>query len=155
MNAQLEQRVIERTAELNAANHELDAFAYAVSHDLRAPLRAMDGFARALEEDYGDKLDGEARMYLDQISIASRKMGELIEGILTLSRCTRGTLRREIVDVSAMAEQRLSELRRLQPDHRIVTAVEPGLTVRGDPRMVEVLLTNLIDNAWKYSSKTE
>lgn len=155
LNAHLEQRVLERTAELHAANRELDAFAYAVSHDLRAPLRAMDGFAHALIEDYGDRLDGEARVFLDQISIASKKMGELIEGILTLSRSTRGALRREPIDISGLALRVLSEMARLHPGNRVKVEVAPELTVDGDARMVEILMTNLLDNAWKYSSKTE
>ena len=109
VNASLEQRVAERTSELLAANQELDAFAYAVSHDLRAPLRAMEGFSQALIEDVGSGLDREARGYLDHISLASRKMGDLIDGILTLSRSTRGDVERDPVDLSALAARVLED----------------------------------------------
>jgi PAS domain S-box-containing protein len=155
LNADLERRVLERTAELTAANRELDAFAYAVSHDLRAPLRAMNGFAQALAEDYGEQIQGEARAYLEQIGIASRRMSELIEGILTLSRSTRGELRRDKVDLSALARWRLEERGREAPGRAVTTSVEDGLVVRGDGRMLEAALGNLIDNAWKYSAKVE
>ena len=154
LNAELEHRVLERTAELNAANQELDAFAYAVSHDLRAPLRALDGFARALNEDYGEKLSGEARVYLEQISLASQKMTDLIAGILSLSRSSRSTLQRAKVDVSELARQILNNLAEAHPGRSVRTEIEPDLVLWGDPKMVEVLLTNLIDNAWKFCGKT-
>ncbi len=148
------QKVTERTAELAAANQELEGFAYAVSHDLRAPLRAMSGFSRALAEDHGDKLDGEAKLYLDQIDIASRSMGGLIDGILALSRSTRGELRREAIDISPLATSLLEELARNEPERRVAWRVEPGLKVSGDPRMIEAVLRNLLGNAWKYTGKT-
>ncbi len=154
LNVGLERRVAERTAELIAANQELDAFAYAVSHDLRAPLRAMNGFAQALEEDYGDRLEGEARAYLDQIGLASHHMRELIEGILTLSRSTRGELRRDAVDLSALARRRLGDLAATNPGREVSATVEDGLVVQGDARMIEAALANLIDNAWKYTGRT-
>lgn len=155
LNADLERRVEERTAELQAANQELESFAYAVSHDLRAPLRAMGGFSQALTEDYGERLEGEARFYLDQIILGSRRMGELIDGLLQLSRCTRGELRRDPVDLSALAENILAELKRLEPARRVAWQIEPGLVARGDARMLEVALRNLIGNAWKYTGDTE
>ncbi len=153
LNAGLERRVAERTAELTAANRELDAFAYAVSHDLRAPLRAMSGFSQALLEDYGPQLNDEARGYLGQVDLASRRMGELIDGILALSRSTRGELRREAIDLSALATDRLAELARLHPERRLVWDVEPGLAVRGDSSMLGAVLDNLLGNAWKYTSR--
>ena len=153
LNAGLEHRVAERTAELAAANQELESFAYAVSHDLRAPLRAMNGFSQALAEDYGAQLQGEALGYLDQIGIASRKMGDLIDGLLVLSRSTRGDLRRDEVDLSALAGRRLDELARAEPARQVTVTVEPGLVVRGDKRMLEAALNNLLDNAWKYTGK--
>ncbi len=154
LNAELEERVRQRTAELTAANQELDSFAYAVSHDLRAPLRAMSGFSQALLEDYGERLDGEARIYLDQIIMASHHMSELIDGILTLSRSTRGELRRDPVDLATLAERLLAEYAAAEPERQVVWRVEPGLRVRGDPVMLEVVMRNLIENAWKYTAKT-
>lgn len=148
------QKVTERTAELAAANQELEGFAYAVSHDLRAPLRAMSGFSRALAEDYGDRLEGEAKRYLEQIDLASRSMGGLIDGILALSRSTRGELRRNAIDISALASRLLEEMSRGEPDRRVTWRVEPGLRVNGDERMIEAVLRNLLDNAWKYTGKT-
>jgi len=153
LNAELEQRVAERTAELTAANHELDSFAYAVSHDLRAPVRAMIGFSQALKEDFGGELRADALVYLDQIEIASRKMGGLIDGLLTLSRSTRGELRHDKVDLSALALRRLAELAKSEPQRAVAWQVDPGLAVRGDASMLEAVMTNLLDNAWKYSDK--
>jgi len=136
-----------------AANQELDSFAYAVSHDLRAPLRAMSGFSQALIEDYSDQLDAEARVYLDQIIEASHKMSELIEGILVLSRSTRVQLERELIDLSAMVKEIISDLAEIEPERKVKCIVEPELEVYGDPKTVEVLMTNLLGNAWKYTSK--
>ncbi len=152
LNASLERRVEERTAELTAANRELDAFAYAVTHDLRAPLRALSGFSRALEEDYGSQLTGEAQEFLDEIGSASRKMGELIDGILALSRSTRGGLQRETIDLSAMAERIREELVQADPARRVNWQIDAGLLAHGDARMLEVALRNLLGNAWKYSA---
>jgi K+-sensing histidine kinase KdpD len=155
LNAELEQRVALRTAELTAANAELESFAYAVSHDLRAPLRAMSGFSQALIEDYGSQLQGEARTYLDQIIIGSRRMGELIDGILALSRVTRGELRRDPVDLSAIAERILAGLAAEEPAREVEWLIEPGLVACGDERMLEAVLRNLLENAWKYTGNTE
>lgn len=154
LNADLERRVIERTAELTAANRELDSFAYAVSHDLRAPLRAMSGFSQALAKDYGSQLQGEARIYLEQIDLASRKMSEVIDGLLTLSRSTRGKLQYDIVDLSALSEQLLSELAHGETERQVTVDVADGLQVRGDARMIEAMMRNLLGNAWKYTAHT-
>ena len=154
LNTELDRRVVERTAELAAANQELESFAYAVSHDLRAPLRAMSGFSRALVEDYGERLEGEAKLYLEQIDLASRSMGGLIDGILALSRSTRGELRREAIDVTLLAKSLLEELARNEPERRVAWRVEPDLKLSGDPRMIEAVLRNLLGNAWKYTGKT-
>jgi len=148
----LEQRVADRTAELQAANLELDSFAYAVAHDLRAPLRAMAGFSQALVEDFDQSLESEAKEYLDHIIKGGQRMGELIDGLLTLSRSTRGKLVREKVDISAIAERFLQELSRSEPQRQVSWQVESGLRGRGDPRMIEVVMQNLLGNAWKYSA---
>lgn len=153
LNASLERRVIERTAELSAANQELDAFAYAVSHDLRAPLRALSGFSQALIEDHAPSLPEAARGYLDEIVDASRRMNALIDGILTLSRMTRGEIERETVDLAPLAERVLGELARSEPQRRVQIEIGPRLAVVGDPRMLEVVVANLLENAWKYSGK--
>ena len=153
LNVDLEQRVAERTAELIAANRELDTFAYAVAHDLRAPLRAMSGFSQALREDYSDQLKGEAMIFLEQISLASRKMSDLIDGLLTLSRSTRGGLQYESVDISALSERMLIELAQTHAERQVTVAVEAGLQARGDARMIEVMMHNLLGNAWKYTAR--
>ena len=154
LNASLEQRVEQRTAELLAANRELDAFAYAVSHDLRAPLRGMNGFSQALIEDYSDQLDGEAKMYLEQIGSASRKMGQLIDGLLALSRSTRGELQREPIDLSAMAARIATDLASADPTREVNVSIEPDLSLDGDAQMIEAVMTNLLSNAFKYTGRT-
>ncbi len=154
VHAQLEARVAVRTAELEAANRELDAFAYAVSHDLRAPLRAMSGFSEALVEDHGDQLDGQARQYLHQIVLASHKMAELIDGILVLSRSSRGSLELSEVNLSRLASNQIERLRQLDPDRKVDVEIEPDLIVQADPRTIEVALHNLLENAWKYTGHT-
>lgn len=154
LNSSLEQDVRERTAELQAANRELESFAYAVAHDLRAPLRAMAGFSQALVEDFGATLELEARSYLDQIVIGSRRMGELVDGLLTLSRSTQGELQRDEVDISDLAEQLLAELVRAEPERQVILEIEPGIKARGDARMLEAVMGNLLGNAWKYTATT-
>jgi PAS domain S-box-containing protein len=154
LNTELEQRVAARTAELSNANQELDSFAYAVSHDLRAPLRALSGFSQALIEDYGERLDGEAKLYLDQIGTSSRNMGALIDGILALSRCSRGDLRYQSIDISAAATRLLDELAQGEPGRQLAWQVEAGISASGDPRMIDAVLGNLLGNAWKYTGKT-
>ena len=154
LNASLEQRVAARTAELQAANQELESFAYAIAHDLRAPLRAMSGFSQALMEDHRESLNTEARVYLDQIVTGSMRMGDLVDGLLTLSRSTRGELRRDAVDLSALAERILAELAETESDRRVACEVEPGLVGMGDGRMLEAVMHNLLGNAWKYTANT-
>ena len=153
LNAGLEQRVSERTVELQAANRELDSFAYAVSHDLRAPLRAIIGFSHALEEDCGNApLPEAARDSLHEILEGGRRMGELIDGILALSRSTRGGLLKRKVDISAIATRQLKEMSHLEPERKVTWEVAPGLAAHGDPRMLDVVLGNLLGNAWKYTA---
>jgi signal transduction histidine kinase len=154
LNRTLDQRVQERTAELCASNEELDAFAYAVSHDLRAPLRAMSGFSRALAEDFGPQLPAAAHEYLSHIQTGSREMGELIDGLLRLSRSTRGILERTAVDLSALAANILEEHQQAEPGHRVTCTIEPRLIADGDARLLEVALRNLLSNSWKYTSRS-
>jgi len=153
LNAELEQRVEERTLELRAANQELETFSYAVSHDLRAPLRAMREFSQALIEDFGNQVPDQALAYLNRMVAGARRMGDLIDGLLVLSRSTQGELRHDEVDLSAMAGRVRAELEQADPHRRVTWDIESGLTCRGDERMLEVLLRNLLGNAWKYTSR--
>jgi signal transduction histidine kinase len=144
-----------RSLELTAANKELESFAYAVSHDLRAPLRAMGGFSRVLSEDFSRELSDEAKGYIEQIALASRNMGLLIDGLLALSRVTRGELDRVEVDLSETARQIRRELDQAEPERRVEWHIEPGIIVSGDPRMFSSMMRNLLDNAWKYTGQME
>jgi PAS domain S-box-containing protein len=155
LNTSLEQRVQDRTAALTTANRELDAFSYAVSHDLRAPLRAMSGFSQALNEDYGSQLQGDAKVYLEQIDLASHKMSDLIDGLLTLSRSTRGELNIQPIDISVLSKQILAELAQTEPARQVATQVEAGLEAIGDASMIAVVMQNLLSNAWKYTARTD
>lgn len=154
-NAALERRVEARTNELVAANAELEAFCYSVSHDLRAPLRAVDGFSQAVLEDYGPRLDAEGQGFLKRIRGAAARMGELIDDLLTLSRVTRADLRRERVDLSALAGEVVRALRQADPGREVEAVVAPGLFADGDRSLLRVVLENLLGNAWKYTSKVE
>lgn len=149
----LEQRVMELTAQLEAANRELEAFSYSVSHDLRAPLRHLDGFSRALREDYADRLDDEGRNLLERVSNAAKRMGRLIDDLLQLSRMSRQEMRREPVDLSRMVEEIADELQMSQPERQVSFRCVPGVTVDGDPHLLQVALANLLGNAWKYTGK--
>lgn len=151
--ATLEQRVAERTTALETANEELEAFSYSVSHDLRAPLRGIDGFSLALLEEYPDKLDDTGKDYLHRVRAASQHMGEIIDDLLMLSRVTRGKMRREQVDLSALAHRIAAELQRRQPERQAEIIITPGLVTKGDPRLLRVALENLLDNAWKFTGK--
>jgi signal transduction histidine kinase len=153
LNARLEERVHDRTVQLEAANKELEAFSYSVSHDLRAPLRAMDGFSLALIEDYADKLDDTALDYLARIRSSSQAMGQLIDDLLELSRLTTGEIRREQVDLSALANSIVANLREQYPTRHVEFKSQEGMIVSGDLRLLRVVLDNLLNNAWKYTSK--
>lgn len=154
LNATLERRVEARTAELNAANTELESFAYAVSHDLRAPLRAMQGFSQALLEDHAQSLDAEAREKLNQVIIGSKRMAGLIDGLLTLSRCTRGGIRREKVNLTELALGIRKELEAESPQRKVSWDLQPDVLSTGDARMLDAVLHNLLGNAWKYTQTT-
>ncbi|MBI4661941.1 MAG: PAS domain S-box protein [Verrucomicrobia bacterium] len=150
---QSQEALRERTVQLEAANKELEAFSYSVSHDLRAPLRAIDGFSQALQEDCADRLDEPSQKHLGRIREATRRMGQLIDGLLQLSRITRSDIRSEPVNLSELAEGAVEELKQLEPQRQVEFALQPGLVVLGDPRLLRVVLTNLLDNAWKFSRK--
>ncbi|MCP5104583.1 MAG: hypothetical protein GY950_14450 [bacterium] len=150
---ELERKVKERTASLETANKELESFSYSVSHDLRAPLRAIIGFSQALIEDYADKLDSEGLDYLRRVHNGARRMGELIEDILQLSRISRATMKHETVDLSAIARIVAVELRKKEPDREVMFTIAPGLSASGDSRLIRVMLENLLGNAWKFTSK--
>ncbi|MBI9082754.1 MAG: hypothetical protein JEZ11_04095 [Desulfobacterales bacterium] len=151
----LEELVGERTAQLEDANKELEAFAYSVSHDLRAPLRAIDGFSQALLEDYGPTIDEEGQGHLDRVRAGTQRMGWLIDDLLQLSRMSRAEMRYETVDLSAIAEEAAEELRRGGPERKVEFAIAPGLTGRGDANLLRVALVNLLGNAWKFSAKRD
>ncbi|MBM3946943.1 MAG: GHKL domain-containing protein [SAR202 cluster bacterium] len=153
LNEQMEQRVAQRTAELQAANKELEAFSYSVSHDLRAPLRSMDGFSQALLEDYGEKLDTQGKDYLRRVRSASQQMALLVDDLLTLSRVTRSEIKRERVDLSALARMVGAELQKMQPSRQAQLVIANGVTAQGDPVLLRALLENLLSNAWKFISK--
>lgn len=154
LNAELELRVQERTAELRAANAELEAFSYAVSHDLRGPLRAVSGFGHAIVEDYGETLQPGVRELLDLVLSANATMSQLIDALLSLSRVARCDLRRDELDLSAIAAAVIAELRQAEPEREVAVEIEPGLRAHGDRGLMGSLLRNLLGNAWKYSSKT-
>jgi PAS domain S-box-containing protein len=153
LNNDLEQRVIKRTAELDASNKELEAFSYSVSHDLRAPLRGIDGFSKALLEDYGPKLDEEAKRQLGRIRIASQRMALLIDDLLKLSRLNHVEIRQEPVDLTLIARQIAVELQQSQPGRVIFFEIDDDLRTTGDPQLLRVVVDNLFRNSWKYTSK--
>jgi PAS domain S-box-containing protein len=139
-------------AQLETANKELDAFSYSVSHDLRAPLRGIDGFSQALLEDYGDKLDAPGQDYLQRVRTAAQRMSALIDDLLNLSRVTRSEIRREKLDLSAVVRSIADELQRGTPTRNVTFVITDGLTVNGDSRLLRVAIENLLGNAWKYTS---
>ena len=163
----LEQRVAERTgeleqrnealrrnaAELAASNSELDAFAYSVSHDLRAPLRSIDGFSQVLLEDFAGQLGDAGRDSLQRVRAASQRMATLIDDLLKLARVTRADFRVERVDLSSMAQEIVAEIQRTASDRRVEFAITPGLEAKGDSRLLRVVLDNLLRNGWKYTGK--
>jgi len=155
LNAVLEQRVIERTAQLTAANKELEAFAYSISHDLRAPLRSIDGFSLALQEEYREKLDDEGGDYLNRVRAATQRMGQLIDDLLQLSRLNRSETNIVPVDLSRIAREVASELRNAHPERRISFRIAEGLNAAGDPNLLRVVMENLFANAWKFTGEKE
>lgn len=151
LNRALEARVEARTRELTRANQELESFAYSVSHDLRAPLRAIDGFSRLLAERYGDRIDEEGRDYVARVRNAATRMGTLIESLLKMARLGRGGINTISLDLGRMAAEIAAELRAAEPSRQVEVRIAPGLQVQGDQSLVRNLLQNLLGNAWKFT----
>jgi len=155
LNTELEQRVVDRTAELEAANKELEAFSYSVSHDLRAPLRTIDGYTRLLGSEFESILPAQAREYLGNVREGSRRMNRLIMDLLALSRVTRHALTYQEVNLSNLAQAIANDLQKTEPDRHVEFVVYKGLTAHGDPGLLQIVLQNLLGNAWKFTSKRE
>ncbi len=153
LNSELEQRVAARTMQLGEINKELEAFCYSVSHDLRTPLRSIDGFSLALLEDYEAKLDAEGRAHLHRIRGSAQHMGFLIDDLLKLSRVSRAEFVRERVDLSALAQAVTNELRSAQPERDVECVIQGGLLADGDARLLRIALNNLLGNAWKFTGR--
>jgi light-regulated signal transduction histidine kinase (bacteriophytochrome) len=153
LNVVLEQHVRERTAELEMANKELEAFSYSVAHDLRSPSLAIDGFATLLGEMYSDRLEARGQSYLQRVRAGTQRMGQLIDDLLQLSRVTRREMHREVVDLTAMAQEVAADLRLSHQERQVEFRVTPELTVRGDPGLLRIVLENLLGNAWKFTGK--
>ena len=151
LNSELEQRVLDRTMQLESANKELEAFSYSVSHDLRAPLRGIDGWSLALQEDYHDCLDEQGHTYIDRVRSETQRMGILIDGLLQLSRFGRQQLQVQTVDLTAIASSIASRLSDSNPDRHIEFNIEAGLTTNADPTLLEIVLSNFFENAVKFS----
>ena len=155
LNLELEQRVRERTAELETTNRELEAFSYSVSHDLRAPLRTIDGFSLALMEDYSTVVDDAGRDYIRRVRAGVQRMGQLIDALLQLSRITRADVVRESMNPGKIAEVVVAQLKEENPDRNITFTVTPGPQENADPKLVQVALENLLGNAVKFSARVE
>jgi len=155
LNEELEHRVKKRTVQLESTNKELEAFSYSVSHDLRAPLRSIDGFSMALLEEYNDQMDEEGKDYLKRVRSASQRMGQIIDDLLSLSRISRRELHKEEVNLSVIAERIISKLQEREPDRKVDIVIGHKVTAICDPNLIEVVLENLLSNAWKFTSKQE
>ena len=153
LNEELEQRVRARTLQLEAANQELEAFAYSVSHDLRAPLRGIDGWSSVVLHDYQDRLDDYGRQSLERIHNETQRMGQMIDDILRLSRITRMEMKTERVNLTSLAEAIAGRLQETEPQRQVVFLIQPGLVETGDPNLLEIMLTNLLSNAWKFTGQ--
>ena len=155
LNADLEGRVAQRTRELEVSNKELEAFSYSVSHDLRAPLRTIDGFSLALEEDFADKLNDEGKDYIKRVRNGVQRMGSLIDALLQLSRVTRGEVVRERIDMTSLATLVFNEIHGLTPERHVTFVAQPDVFANADRGLMRVTFENLIGNAYKFTSKME
>jgi signal transduction histidine kinase/CheY-like chemotaxis protein len=153
LNAELEQRVADRTVQLDLALRELETFSYSVSHDLRAPLRQIEGFSTLLCEDHAAQLAAEGLQHLGRIQAATRRMSQLIDDLLSLARVTRHEMSRQTISLSDLAEAVVNDLRAGAPDRQVTVRIAPGLTAVGDSHLLRIALDNLLGNAWKYTSK--
>ncbi len=154
LNAGLEERVRQRTAELDEANRNLEAFTYTVSHDLRAPLGSLAGFTELLTDEYGDKLSGPGLEYVDRIRAAGERMDRLISDLLVLSTASHTEIHATTVDLSGIARATVAALRGREPGRQVAVSVEDGITAEGDERLLCTVLENLLGNAWKFTSRT-
>ena len=153
MMAQQSRELARSNTELASVNNELESFAYSVSHDLRAPLRSIDGFSQVLLEEYADKLDAQGKEYLQRVHAAALHMAELINDLLSLSRVTRTEITHASVDLSALAHEIAAELQKQQPERQVEFNITEGLTGDGDKNLLRIALTNLLSNAYKFTSK--
>ncbi len=151
----LEELVAERTSELTRINRELEAFSYSVSHDLRTPLRAIDGFSQALQEDYAGQIDDTGTSYLQRIRAGAQRMGELIDDLLSLSRVSRIEMNRTDVNLSLLAKKSVKKLQEIYPQHKVSMKISGDIQAQGDARLLEIVFDNLLGNAWKYTHKTQ
>lgn len=153
LSQELELRVIERTAQLAEANKELEAFTYSVSHDLRAPLRGIDGFSQVLLEEYYDKVDDQGKNYLKRIRLATQRMAQLIDDLLNLSKVSRSEMNIQQVDISKIVHEIVEDYHESQPERKVEFIFQEGINVHGDDRLLRIVLENLLGNAWKFTSK--
>jgi PAS domain S-box-containing protein len=154
LNEELESRVLQRMAQLEASNREVESFSYSVSHDLRSPLRSIDGFSQALLEEYGDKLNDTGKGYLDRVRKATQKMGLLIDDLLKLLKVTRSEFHPESIDLSSMVRVIAEGHQKGNPDRAVDVTVQVGIMVQGDPYLLKIAMANLLDNAWKFTDNT-
>ncbi|MGA7572261.1 MAG: PAS domain-containing protein [Candidatus Aquilonibacter sp.] len=155
LNAELERRVVERTTQLEVANKELESFSYSVSHDLRAPLRAIDGFSQAMLEDYGAGMDQRAQGYLERVRRAAQRMADLIDALLQLSKVARAPMAFAPIDLSAIAGAVAADLGDSDSRRSVKVIIEPGLAAHGEPHLIQIVLANLLGNAWKFTRHVE